>query len=173
MAILRRLGGCPPRLASTVNGLLTAADVRADVRADVSCPSPSACWYAVTPNPRSWACRRACRSATGGGVGALVGSPALLAEFLLSAAAFAAGTLLATGPPVRRTTMGEVACVRNAGPAPAAIGITFKDQPAVLGALAAILLSGLAAALPIAALLSSRRSASTAAKTEMRTNGRR
>ncbi|MFE7610264.1 hypothetical protein [Streptomyces celluloflavus] len=51
-----------------------------------------------------------------------------------------------------------VAAVRNAGPALAATGIAFADQPAVLGALAGALLSGLAAALPIAALLSSRRS---------------
>lgn len=91
------------------------------------------------------------------GVAALLGSLALLAGFLLSAIAFAAGTLLATGPFVRRTTMGGVASVRNAGPALAAIGIAFNDQPAILGALAAILLSGLAAALPIATLLSNRR----------------
>ncbi|GAA3163115.1 MULTISPECIES: bile acid:sodium symporter family protein [Streptomyces] len=90
---------------------------------------------------------------------ALLGSLALLAGFLLSAAAFAVGTLLATGPDTRRTTMGGVAAVRNAGPALAAIGIAFHDQPAVLGALAAILLSGLAAALPLAALLNRRRSA--------------
>ena len=50
--------------------------------------------------------------------------------------------------------MGGVAAVRNAGPALAAIGIAFGDEPAVLGALAAVLLSGLAAALPIAAVLS-------------------
>ncbi|MCX4849299.1 hypothetical protein [Streptomyces sp. NBC_00893] len=89
------------------------------------------------------------------GVVALLGSLALLAGFLLSAIAFAVGTLLATGPAERRTTMGGVASVRNAGPAPAAIGFAFNDQPAILGALAAILLSGLAAALPIATLLSS------------------
>ncbi|MBO1414551.1 bile acid:sodium symporter family protein [Streptomyces sp. FH025] len=87
----------------------------------------------------------------------LLGSLSLLAGFLLSAAAFAIGTLLATGPPVRRTTMGGVASVRNAGPALAAIGLAFNDQPTVLGALAAILLSGLAAALPIATLLNRRR----------------
>ncbi|MFI9587369.1 hypothetical protein ACIHCQ_37400 [Streptomyces sp. NPDC052236] len=89
---------------------------------------------------------------------ALLGSLALLAGFVLAAAAFAVGTLLATGPPVRRTTMGGVAAVRNAGPALAAIGIAFGNQPAVLGALAAVLLSGLAAALPIATMLSGRRS---------------
>ncbi|MFI6062534.1 bile acid:sodium symporter family protein [Streptomyces sp. NPDC051286] len=88
---------------------------------------------------------------------ALLGSRTLLAGFVLAAAAFAVGTLLSTGPPVRRTAMGGVTAVRNAGPALAAIGIAFADQPAILGALAAALLSGLAAALPIAALLSSRR----------------
>ncbi|AUA08037.1 bile acid:sodium symporter [Streptomyces sp. SID8382] len=92
---------------------------------------------------------------------ALFGSLALLAGFLLAALAFAAGTLLATGPTARRTTMGGVASVRNAGPALAAIGLAFSDQPAVLGALAAVLLSGLAAALPIATILSGRRTAST------------
>ncbi|MER5389181.1 hypothetical protein [Saccharopolyspora sp. NPDC002686] len=93
----------------------------------------------------------------------LFGSLALLAGFLLAAFAFAVGTLLATGPITRRTTMGGVASVRNAGPALAAIGLAFADQPAVLGALAAILLSGLAAALPIATLLSKRRSTPDAA----------
>ncbi|MFE1406186.1 hypothetical protein ACFW5D_21495 [Streptomyces sp. NPDC058770] len=88
---------------------------------------------------------------------ALLGSLALLAGFVLAAAAFAAGTLLTTGPPVRRTTMGGIAAVRNAGPALAAIGIAFSGQPAILGALAAVLLSGLAAALPIAAVLNSHR----------------
>ncbi|MGW1888883.1 bile acid:sodium symporter family protein [Streptomyces sp. NPDC002004] len=88
---------------------------------------------------------------------ALFGSLSLLAGFLFSAAAFGVGTLLATGSRVRRTTMGGVAAVRNAGPALAAIGIAFSDQPAVLGALAALLMSGLAAALPIAAVLGGRR----------------
>ncbi|WP_066949018.1 bile acid:sodium symporter family protein [Microtetraspora fusca] len=83
----------------------------------------------------------------------LLGSRTLLAGFLLSAVAFAIGTVLATGSPVRRTTMGGVTAVRNAGPALAAAGIAFGNDPAVLGALAAVLLSGLAAAIPIAALL--------------------
>ncbi|MEU0480347.1 bile acid:sodium symporter [Streptosporangium sp. NPDC006013] len=92
---------------------------------------------------------------------ALLGSRALLAGFVLSVAMFTAGTLLATGSPVRRTTMGGVAAVRNAGPALAAVGIAFGNQQAVLGALAAVLLSGLAAAVPIAALLSRGRGGST------------
>ncbi|MEU7825515.1 hypothetical protein [Catellatospora sp. NPDC049133] len=90
----------------------------------------------------------------------LLGSRALLAGFLFSALAFALGTLLSTGSPARRTTMGAVTAVRNLGPALAAIGIAFSDQPAVLGALAAILLSGLCAAIPITAALARRRSAS-------------
>jgi bile acid:Na+ symporter, BASS family len=84
---------------------------------------------------------------------ALLGSRALLAGFLLSALAFGLGTLLATGPPARRTTMGAVTAVRNAGPALAAIGIAFDNQPAILGALAAVLVSGLCAAIPITAVL--------------------
>ncbi|WP_261564500.1 bile acid:sodium symporter [Frankia gtarii] len=87
----------------------------------------------------------------------LVGSRALLAGLVLAAAGFAVGTLLATGPPPRRTTLGGVAAVRNAGPALAAIGIAFDNDPAILGALAAVLLSGLAAALPIATVLNRRR----------------
>jgi BASS family bile acid:Na+ symporter len=54
--------------------------------------------------------------------------------------------------------MGGVASVRNAGTALAPIGIAFGDQPAVLGALAGVLLSGLATAIPIATVLSGRRS---------------
>lgn len=88
---------------------------------------------------------------------ALLGSLTLLAGFVFAAGAFAVGTLLATGPSVRRTTMGDVAAVRNAGPALAAIGIAFGDRPAVLGALAAVL-SRLAAVLSIATVLSGRRS---------------
>ncbi len=45
------------------------------------------------------------------------------------------------------------ASVRNVGPPLAALGIAFGDEQAVLGALAAVLVSGLAAALPIAAVL--------------------
>lgn len=88
---------------------------------------------------------------------ALLGSFTLLAGFLLALAAFAAGTLLATGPQARRTTMGGVAAVRNAGPALAAIGIAFNNEQAILGALAAVLLSGLVASLPAAAVLSRQR----------------
>src|SRR6266508_3209894 len=82
---------------------------------------------------------------------------ALLAGFLFSALGFGFGTLLATGSPARRTTMGAVTAVRDAGPALAAIGIAFDNQPAILGALAAVLLSGLCAAIPIAAALGGRR----------------
>ncbi|GAA2877982.1 hypothetical protein GCM10010517_39800 [Streptosporangium fragile] len=93
---------------------------------------------------------------------ALLGSRTLLAGLVLAVAAFAAGTLLATGPSPRRTTMGGIAAVRNVGPPLAAIGIAFGDEQAVLGALAAVLISGLAAALPIAAVLGRDRGDGTA-----------
>jgi BASS family bile acid:Na+ symporter len=92
---------------------------------------------------------------------ALLGTRTLLAGFLFSAAAFAVGTLLTTGTWVRRTTLGGVAAVRNAGPALAAVGLAFDDEPSILGALAAVLLSGLAAAIPLAAVLGRRRSPAT------------
>ncbi len=84
----------------------------------------------------------------------LVGSRVLLAGFLFSVLSFGLGALLATGGGTRRTTMGSVASIRNAGPALAAVGISFDSEPAVLGALAAVLISGLTAAIPIAAFLS-------------------
>ncbi|NUW35543.1 bile acid:sodium symporter [Nonomuraea sp. SMC257] len=90
---------------------------------------------------------------------ALIGSLSLLAGFAFAVAAFALGTLLATGPWVRRSTMGGVAAVRNVGPALAAVGIAFGNEPAILGALAAVLLSGLAGSLLIAARLSRHRTA--------------
>ncbi|MFD1541832.1 bile acid:sodium symporter [Nonomuraea guangzhouensis] len=92
----------------------------------------------------------------------LLGSRTLLAGFVLSVVAFAVGTLLATGSRTRRTTMGGIAAVRNVGPPLAAIGIAFGAEQAVLGALAAVLVSGLAAALPIAAVLGHNRHDSTA-----------
>jgi BASS family bile acid:Na+ symporter len=101
---------------------------------------------------------------------ALLGTRSLLAGFLFSALSFGLGALLATGPSRRRTTMGGVTAVRNAGPALAAVGIAFHDEPAILGALAAILLSGLAAALPIAAVLGRRRAGGAAVRPK-RANG--
>ncbi|MEV4090791.1 bile acid:sodium symporter family protein [Streptosporangium saharense] len=92
---------------------------------------------------------------------ALLGSRTLLAGFVLAVVAFAAGTLLATGPPARRTTMGSIAAVRNVAPPLAAVGIAFDGSQAILGALAAVLVSGLAAALPIAAVLGHRRDDAT------------
>ncbi|MFF5225378.1 bile acid:sodium symporter family protein [Dactylosporangium sp. NPDC000521] len=90
---------------------------------------------------------------------ALLGTRTLLAGFLFSAVSFALGTLLSTGLPRRRTTMGGVAAVRNIGPALAAVSLAFDNAPTVLGALAAVLLSGTAAALPIAAFLARHRTA--------------
>ncbi|MER5410063.1 hypothetical protein [Streptomyces sp. NPDC002769] len=170
--------------APTVNGILTAAGLGKDVSLDVSTLVRTVAVLQLVPfvvglllrryaapTARSWHPAAAMVSnvtflfvlagmlfGNWSDVVALFGSLALLAGFVLAAVTFAVGTLLATGPSVRRTAMGGVAAVRNAGPALAAIGIAFDDQPAVLGALAAILLSGLAAALPIAAVLSGRRS---------------
>ncbi|WP_393101697.1 hypothetical protein [Streptomyces sp. LN325] len=170
--------------APTVNGILTAADLGKDISLDVATLVRTVALLQLVPfvvglllaryaapTARSWHPAAAAVSnvtflivlagmllGNWSDVVALLGSLALLAGFVLAAAAFAVGTLLATGPSVRRTTMGGVAAVRDAGPALAAIGIAFGDQPAVLGALAAILLSGLAAALPIATVLSGRRS---------------
>ncbi|MEV7686956.1 bile acid:sodium symporter family protein [Streptomyces bungoensis] len=185
--------------APTVNGVLTAADLGANVSLDVGALVRTVALLQLVPfavglllrryadaTARSWYPSAAAVSnvtflivlagmllGNWQAVVALLGSLALLAGFLLSALSFAAGTLLATGPPVQRTTMGGVASVRNAGPALAAIGLAFNDQPAILGALAAILLSGLAAALPIASFLSSRREEPVAAETEVRTHDRR
>ncbi|MFJ5273862.1 bile acid:sodium symporter family protein [Streptomyces sp. NPDC088358] len=170
--------------APTVNGILTAAGLGKDVTLDVATLVRTVAVLQLVPfvvglllrryaatTARSWHPVAAAVSnvtflfvlagmlfGNWSDVVALFGSLALLAGFVLAAVVFAVGTLLATGPSVRRTSMGGVAAVRNAGPALAAIGIAFDDQPAVLGALAAILLSGLAAALPIAAVLSGRRS---------------
>jgi BASS family bile acid:Na+ symporter len=173
--------------APTVNGILTAADVGTNVSLDVGALVRTVAILQLVPFAIGLLLRR-CATDTAqawhptavrvsnitflivvagmllgnwSDVVALLGSLALLAGFLLAAAAFAVGTLLATGPAERRTTMGGVASVRNAGPALAAIGIAFSDQPTILGALAGILLSGLAAALPIATILSSRRNAPT------------
>ncbi|MET8244944.1 bile acid:sodium symporter [Streptomyces sp. NPDC005202] len=171
--------------APTVNGILTAADIGTNVSLDVGALVRTVALlqlvpFAIgllmrryaTPTAQSWHPTAAAVSnitflivlagmllGNWRSVVDLFGSLSLLAGFLLAAAAFGIGTLLATGPTVRRTTMGGVASVRNVGPALAAIGLAFDDQTAVLGALAGVLLSGLAAALPIATFLSRRRQA--------------
>ncbi|MDP9868030.1 MULTISPECIES: bile acid:sodium symporter [Streptosporangium] len=93
---------------------------------------------------------------------ALLGSRTLLTGAVLSVVAFGVGTLLATGAPARRTTMGGITAVRNVGPPLAAVGIAFGNEQAVLGALAAVLISGLVVALPIAAVLGRDRDGGTA-----------
>ncbi|MGK4585373.1 hypothetical protein [Kitasatospora sp. HPMI-4] len=169
--------------APTANGILSAADVGQEVSLDITALVGTVALlqllpFAVglllrryaAPTARAWHPAAAAVSnvtflvvlagmllGNWRDVLSLFGSLTLLAGLVLAAAAFTTGTLLSAGPPVRRTTMGGVAAVRNAGPALAAIGIAFADQPAILGALAAVLLSGLAAALPIAAVLNSRR----------------
>ncbi|MFC6067114.1 bile acid:sodium symporter [Streptomyces ochraceiscleroticus] len=173
--------------APTVNALLTAADVGTNVSLDVGALVRTVALLQLVPFAIGLLLRRYATDTAQAwhptaakvsnitflivlagmllgnwkDVVALLGSLTLLAGFLLAAAAFAVGTLLATGPAERRTTMGGVASVRNAGPALAAIGIAFNSQPAILGALAGILLSGLAAVLPIATVLGGRRNAPT------------
>ncbi|MGW1805281.1 bile acid:sodium symporter family protein [Streptomyces sp. NPDC002078] len=177
--------------APTVNAILTAADVGTEVSLDVGALVRTVALLQLVPfaiglltrryaepTAQAWQPTAAAVSnitflvvlagmllGSWQDVADLFGSLALLAGFLLAALAFAVGTLLATGPMTRRTTMGGVSAVRNAGPALAAIGLAFADQPAILGALAAILLSGLVAALPIATLLGRHRSAPEAAGT--------
>ncbi|GHE82144.1 bile acid:sodium symporter family protein [Streptomyces spiralis] len=171
--------------APTANGILSAADIGTDVSLDVGALVRTVALlqlvpfaigllmrHYATPTARSWHPTAAAVSnitflivlagmllGNWRTVVDLFGSLSLLAGFLLAAAAFGVGTLLATGTTVRRTTMGGVASVRNAGPALAAVGLAFDDRTAVLGALAGVLLSGLVAALPIAVFLSGRRQA--------------
>jgi bile acid:Na+ symporter, BASS family len=88
----------------------------------------------------------------------LLGSRTLLAAGVFTVLAAVAGGLLATGSRVRRTTMGGIAPLRNAGPAFAAVAIAFGSDPEILAALSGILLVGLVVCLPVAARLASSRS---------------
>jgi bile acid:Na+ symporter, BASS family len=87
----------------------------------------------------------------------LLGSRTLLAAALFTVLAAAAGGLLASGPPIRRTTLGGIAPLRNAGPAFAAVAIAFGNDPEILAALSGILLVGLVVCLPVAARLAATR----------------
>lgn len=91
----------------------------------------------------------------------LLGSRALLAAGTFTVLAAVAGGLLASGSAVRRTTMGGIAPLRNAGPAFAAVAIAFGSDPEILAALSGILLVGLVVCLPVAARLASARSESS------------
>ena len=84
---------------------------------------------------------------------ALFGSRTLLAGVLFTVAAMVAGGLLATGTRETRTTLALVAPLRNAGPVFAAVGIAFKNNPAILGAVTAIIVVQLVIAVPVAAYL--------------------
>jgi bile acid:Na+ symporter, BASS family len=88
----------------------------------------------------------------------LLGSRTLLAAGVFTVLAAVAGGLLASGSPVRRTTMGGIAPLRNAGPAFAAVAIAFDSDPEIVAALSGILLVGLVVCLPVAARLASSRS---------------
>jgi bile acid:Na+ symporter, BASS family len=88
----------------------------------------------------------------------LLGSRTLIAAALFTLLAAAAGGLLASGPLIRRTTLGGIAPLRNAGPAFAAVAIAFGNDPEILAALSGILLVGLVVCLPLAARLAATRS---------------
>jgi bile acid:Na+ symporter, BASS family len=88
----------------------------------------------------------------------LLGSRTLLAAAVFTVLAAVAGGLLASGPLVRRTTLGGIAPLRNAGPAFAAVAIAFANDPEILAALSGILLIGLVVCLPAAARLAASRS---------------
>jgi bile acid:Na+ symporter, BASS family len=88
----------------------------------------------------------------------LLGSRTLLAAGVFTVLAAVAGGLLASGPLVRRTTLGGIAPLRSAGPAFAAVAIAFGNDPEILAALSGILLVGLVVCLPVAARLAASRS---------------
>lgn len=73
--------------------------------------------------------------------------------------ALSAGTggILSTGPGTRRTTLASIAPLRNAGPAFAAVAITFDSDPEILAAMAAVLLVSLALTVVAAARLAANR----------------
>jgi bile acid:Na+ symporter, BASS family len=83
----------------------------------------------------------------------LLGSRTLLAAAVFTVLSAIAGGVLATGPPIRRTTLAGIAPLRNAGPAFAAVAIAFDSDPEILAALSGILLIGLVVAIPAAARL--------------------
>jgi bile acid:Na+ symporter, BASS family len=87
----------------------------------------------------------------------LLGSRTLVAAAAFTVLAAIAGGVLATGPLVRRTTLGGIAPLRNAGPAFAAVAIAFDSDPEILAALSGILLIGLVVCIPIAARLAATR----------------
>jgi bile acid:Na+ symporter, BASS family len=87
----------------------------------------------------------------------LLGSRTLLAAAAFTVLAAVAGGLLASGPPVRRTTLAGIAPLRNAGPAFAAVAIAFGSDPEILAALSGVLLVGLVVCLPVAARLAASR----------------
>jgi bile acid:Na+ symporter, BASS family len=87
----------------------------------------------------------------------LLGSRTLVAAAVFTVLAAIAGGVLATGPLVRRTTLGGIAPLRNAGPAFAAVAIAFDSDPEILAALSGILLIGLVVCIPIAARLAATR----------------
>ena len=90
---------------------------------------------------------------------ALLGSRTILAAAIFTVITVLAGAILATGSLETRTTMALIAPLRNSGPVFAAIGIAFNNSPAILGAVAAILVIQLVICVPVAAYLAKTRQA--------------
>jgi bile acid:Na+ symporter, BASS family len=90
---------------------------------------------------------------------ALIGSLTILAGIVFPVVTIVVGTLVAIGPMVTRTSVGFLASTRNAGPVFVAVAIAFNDDPQILAALTGLLLTGLVVALPLAAYLAKRRTA--------------
>jgi bile acid:Na+ symporter, BASS family len=103
----------------------------------------------------------------------LLGSRTLVAAGAFTVLAALTGTLLSSGSLVRRTTMGGLAPLRNAGPAFAAVAIAFDGDPEILAALSGTLLVGLAFCLPVAARLAASRGEGTAAVRTVETSAGR
>jgi bile acid:Na+ symporter, BASS family len=93
----------------------------------------------------------------------LLGSRTLLAAAMFTVLATIAGAVLATGPPIRRTTLAGIAPLRSAGPAFAAVAIAFDSDAEIVAALSGILLVGLVLCIPAAARLAASRPAAAPA----------
>ena len=82
---------------------------------------------------------------------------------MFTLATIVAGAVFALGSMETRTTMALVAPMRNAGPIFAAIGVAFNNSPAILGAVAAILVVQFVICLPLSAYLAKTRRENTEA----------
>jgi BASS family bile acid:Na+ symporter len=89
----------------------------------------------------------------------LIGSRALLGAIIFAVIAIALGSFLAVGTRKVRTTVGLLAPLRNAGPVMAAVGIGFANDPAILGAVTAMLMVMSTVAILFASFLARKRPA--------------